>query len=276
MAPLSPGARNRAPAPTLLARHICAVSQRTDRDPQRRDPRPAPIAGGPGLSGAQHPSSYRSRLRSHRPTALSAFAFTARPKSMPSTMPCAKRCSQTAGLAGKRDKGLVTCALRRCRRSAPAALTFDDVVHNCQGQLALLHRGKVDQTGAGGIIALSAETPWWIEAANTKTGPLIGPVNRRQAIVRHVTGYSILRKLRSIVTGPVSWATSSRYLPHQMCEKPGSLTFAPRPIASFPQVEIDILDVARDDGHRTPPARSHDLQGTVSVQRQLLSRADPE
>jgi integrase/recombinase XerD len=110
-------------------------------------------------------------------------------------------------LAGKRDKVLVALGFEGlCRRSELAVLSLDDVVHNRQGQLALLiRRGKADQMGEGRIITLSTETARtvleWIEAAGIEHGPLIRPVYRGRAVARHMSGFSISRLLKSIATG---------------------------------------------------------------------------
>ena len=52
--------------------------------------------------------------------------------------------------------------------------------------------------------------------------------------------------------------------------------FTRGPIVLTPQIEIDVLNVARDNGHGAPPTRPHDLQGAVSIQRQLLGSPHPQ
>lgn len=111
-------------------------------------------------------------------------------------------CPETLG--GKRDKVLVALGFEGlCRRSELAALTVEDVVENRHGQLALLiRRGKADQTGEGRVVTLSEATASilmdWIDAAGIKAGPLVRPVYRGTALVRHMAGFSISRLLKSI------------------------------------------------------------------------------
>jgi integrase/recombinase XerD len=112
----------------------------------------------------------------------------------------------TQALADQRDKVLVALGFEGlCRRSEIAALTFDDVVHNRLGRLALLiRRGKADQMGDGRIITLSQETAAlltrWLAVAQIEEGPLIRPVYRGSAVNRHMAGFSIARLLKAIAT----------------------------------------------------------------------------